>query len=382
MTTFIWKAQDQSGATIIREVESDSVEESKSILISEGLTNLKLFQEEVMALSIAGMKGPVSILGDEIKPTAEQRLLQYNKPPLTVWTAIGQGVNHSKVFSGFIIAFCLFLGYKGYIISAIIVACAGLAWLLFIICVSLPLIYYTKLNKAMDWNRWEDAFNLIKRLEINNKLSFIKIPDTELARNRAIALAGSGKLAEAIAEFKSFKDRPDCPSWLHKMHHIGIYNAANKYSESLKCALECIEEHPTPIMFLDLANQLARYHKDAKRAREALNEAEKSTLVETSKFFQIRCRGIIAYLEGDFASAQHELENAIELMEQTPHVPYRDGHISVAKSYLCCVLGKLGDLESAKRLLDEARDYLVATSENGRLAECEAIIGALENHTS
>jgi hypothetical protein len=55
-------------------------------------------------------------------------------------------------------------------------------------------------------------------------------------------------------------------------------------------------------------------------------------------------------------------------------MPYRDGHISVAKAYLCCVLAKKCNLEAARKCLCEAREYLVATGESELLADCDKYV--------
>ena len=129
-------------------------------------------------------------------------------------------------------------------------------------------------------------------------------------------------------------------------------------------------------MYVDLANQWARYHRNAARAREALNEAEKATLPEVSKPFHIRCRGIVAYLEGDYTIARRELETSIELMEQTRNEPGRDGNMRVAKAYLCCVIAKQGDLVAARKLFGQAIEYLVATNEAELIEECNRALRA------
>jgi len=138
--------------------------------------------------------------------------------------------------------------------------------------------------------------------------------------------------------------------------------------------LQSIRENPTPALYLDVANRLVRYKKDTVRAREALAEAEKSTLTEIAKPFHLRCRGILAYLEGDYVTAKNELEASLALMLKTPHQPYRDGHISVARAYLSCVLAKQGEFSAARKCFDEAKPYLVATGEDELLGECQKLV--------
>jgi tetratricopeptide (TPR) repeat protein len=371
MTNYVWRTKDKSGKSVVREVTANTIEESKALLASEGCTDLELFQDEIMAAATEGMDENVTVMGKEINVTAEQRLEQVNKPPLTICSAIRQGVGESKGLTLFMVGLCAFLAYRGYVISALIAGCAILAWVGFMIGVAFPSVNYAKLAKAADWARWKEVLDLVERLERSNKINFIKVPAPELGRFRATALAGLGKVDEAVAGYAQFENQRGCPSWLHKAFLIGIYNVANRHDKALECTRKSLEENPTPVLQLEMANQLARYHNDAAGARAALSEGEKATVPETLKPNIKRTHGIIAYLERDYASAKTELETSIKMMEATPHVPGRDGNIRVARGYLCCVLANLGSFDEARKQYEQAKEYLVATKENDLLAECE-----------
>jgi len=371
MTNYIWKAKDKSGKSVVREIRANTIEDSKAILVSEGCTELELFQDEIMAAATDGWNEGVTVMGEEVKVTAEQRLEQINKPPLTIWSAIWQGVGQSKGITIFMVGLCAFLAYRGQLISSLIAGGALVAWLGFIIGAAFPTINYSKLAKAADWARWQEVLDLVESLERNNKLNFIKVPAPELGRFRATALAGLGKLDEAVARYAQFENQRGCPSWLHKALLVGIYNAANRHDKALEYTRKSLEENPTPVMQLDLANQLARYHHDAAAARAALAEGEKATVPEILKPNVLRTHGIIAYLEKDYATAKTKLESGIKQMEATSHVPGRDGNTRVARGYLCCVLARLGDSAGARKQFDMAKEYLIATKENDLLKECE-----------
>jgi tetratricopeptide (TPR) repeat protein len=190
-------------------------------------------------------------------------------------------------------------------------------------------------------------------------------------------MAGLGKLPQSLMEFSRFENQPGCPSWLYKAQLAGIYDTAKQHDKALEYAWQSIREKPTPVLYLDLANRYARYKSDPFKAREALAEAEKSTIPDLAEPFYLRCRGISALLEGDYATAQRELHASLAIMQKTPHIPYRDGHISVAKAYMCCVFAKQGDQAAAKKNFVEAEEYLVATGENELLEQCKRAMGAI-----
>jgi len=205
------------------------------------------------------------------------------------------------------------------------------------------------------------------------QISAVTVPATELTRNRTKALAGLGRLDEALAEYSHCEGRPDCPTWLYKLFVASLYTTAKQQDKAIEFNLASIAAKPTSTAWIDLANRYARYKCDPVKARAAMAEADKSPVADMAKPFRIRCLGIIAYLEGDFAAAKCDLEIAIELVEKAKGRPYRDGHLSIARAYLCCVLARQGDLVDAKKQFALSKAYLVATDEAELLAECRKL---------
>lgn len=375
MSKYFWTAKDKSGQKVVREVEAETAEESRAILVEAGYTELVLEGDEIMAAVQAGFPSTIKVLGEEVRVTTEQRLKHLDNPTVTFWDAIRKGIGQSKLMCVLLPLFAAYSGYREHWGSGLLLIIALLAWLTFIVCVSLPSVYYRKLIMASDWYRWSEVLSLVSSLESMGRFSFIKVPATELTRNRAKALAGMGRLDEALVEYKQCDGRPDCPTWLYNQFVGSLYTTAKQYDKGIESSLLSIAEKPTPTAWADLANRYARYKRDPVKAREAMAEADKSPVVEQAKPFRIRCLGIIAYLEGDYLTAKRHLETAIDMVEKAKGRPYRDGHLSVARAYLCCVLAKLGDLQAAKDCLALAHEYLIATEETDLLAECSKLVG-------
>ena len=192
-------------------------------------------------------------------------------------------------------------------------------------------------------------------LQLIGRFSLVKVPATELTRNRAKALAGMGRLDEALAEYSQCQGRPDCPPWLYKLFVASLYTTARQHDKAIEYNLASIAAKPTSTAWADLANRYARYKSDAVKARSAMAEAEKSPLSDVAKPFCIRCQGIIAYLEGNYGAAKRDLQIAIELVEKAKGRPARDGHLSVARAYLCCVLAKQGIWRAQRSVLHSQR---------------------------
>jgi tetratricopeptide (TPR) repeat protein len=377
MITFVWQAKDKYGRPVVREIEATTTEEAKAALVAEGCTDLHLMHDEIMDATSSGMPS-AQFLGQELKVSATDKVKHMGKPRITMFRALYEGISQSRWLVFFLIIVASIEFYLHHQIAAAVVSVALVGWLIFVVSVSLPSIYYGKLHRAGDWYRWDEVLDLVGILERLRGIHFIKVPLPELARWRAKALAGTGRLAEALKGYEPFENQPGCPGWLHKAFIAGIYDTAKEPDKAIEFNLKSIQEHPNAASYLDLANRLARYKKDPVKAREALNQAENGTLPELGKASHLRCKGILAYLEGDYAGAKKELEAALELMERTRHIPFRDGNISVGRAYLACVLARQGDVAGAKKQYEQARPYLVATKEKELMAECLQAIGQKE----
>jgi tetratricopeptide (TPR) repeat protein len=365
---YTWSATDQYGQKVIKEVEAPSALEAQSSLRAAGYSNLELKEDEIMTTARAGFS-------KTLRATTKQRVAKLENPSGTTWEILKPRLNEGKIIFLLLILVSSFLFYRrdfrvGGLITFALVVLLGSQ-----VLTCLPLIYYRKLVKAADWYRWRQVLFLIGILKTIGKISIIKIPDTGLTRYRAKALAGLGNMQEALDEFKQCEGRPDCPGWLYKLFVAGLYTTAKQYDKAIENNLAAIAENPNPTASLDLANRYARYKRDPVKARESLAEADKSPLTNVAKRFRTRCLGVIAYLEGDYVTAKTELESYISSLENIKYLPFKDGHLAIARAYLCCVLAKQGDLPAAKKNLDLAREYLIATDEDELLAECRRLIG-------
>ncbi|HXB58683.1 MAG TPA: hypothetical protein VNU95_03925 [Candidatus Acidoferrales bacterium] len=375
MPNYTWVAKDRFGQKVVKEVEAETVQEAKAILLADGYSELDLKEDDVAAVVHAGFPKTIKVFGEEVSVKTEDRLKARVNPTVTLWDAFIKGIGQSILLCIIIILYAAYKFYTGNIISGWLSLGALCAWLAFLICVSLPSIYYKKLILAADWYRWEEVLSLIGALRAIGRLSFVKVPESELIRYRAKAFVGMGDLEKGLAEYRQCEGRPDCPGWLYKLFIGGLYTLAKQYDKAIEYNRMAIAENPNSTGWLDLAYRYARYKRDPAKAREALVEADKSPLVEVAKQFRTRCVGIIAYREGDYPMARTELETAIAMVENLKWRPFKDAHLSISRAYLSCILAKQGDLSAAKRNFEMAREYLVATKEDELLAECRQLIG-------
>jgi len=374
MPNFVWTAKDKFGKPVLREMAADTAEQAKDQLLADGCTELELKDNEINDASREGFTAKTIVFGEEVKMTAEERLRHRGKPPMTFSRALREGAFQGKELSLLIILLAFYEGYRGNIFSVILLGVALLLWIAFTICVRLPGIYYAKLNEAKDWNRWKEVLELVETLKKIRRNHFIKIPVVELVRSHAQALAGLGRLSEGLEEFRSCENQPGCPGWLYTAFVAELYQIGKQYDKAIEYKQKAVEQKPIPANWIDLTNYFLRFKKDTGKAREALAQAEKGILTETEKPYLMRCHGILAYLEKNYAMARQELETGLRIVEQR-HQPFKNGYVNITKGYLCCTLAKQGDLAAAKKYFTEAKEYLIATEETGLIQECKQVLG-------
>lgn len=375
MTNYVWSVTDKSGEKVIREIGAATAEDAKFVLLAQGYTDLELKQDEIGSIAQAGFSKRQNAFGHEIKVTAEERMKHRDDPTATYFDALRKGIGRNSLFFGAFVFFILYSGFQRQWLYAALYAAVLLVWMAYILFRSLQSVYYRKLIKAADWNRWHEVIRLVAAIKMIGRFYQVKVPASELTRYRAKALAGLGRLDEALKEYKPCEGQPDCPDWLYKLFVGGLHDVVKQHDKAIEYNLASIELKSTSTAWIDLANRYARYQPDPVKARVALANAEKSPLSDIAKPFYFRCRGIIAYLEGDYSSARRDLEMAIDQVEKTRSAPFRDGRLSVTRGYLCCVLTRQGNLADAKRYFRLARKYLVATREDELLAEIRQLIG-------
>jgi tetratricopeptide (TPR) repeat protein len=371
MPTYAWKAKDRSGAPVFREIRPATVQESRDVLLTEGCTDLILQEDDVLSEVNVAMGDKVEFLGEEITANAQDRIHYRTHPPLTVTRIILQGLAQEKGFYIVVLVGLAYCIWRDWLVGSMVFAILLIGWPVFKIGIGLPLLLFQRLADASDWNRWDEMLWLVNTLRFVGRFHFIKIPAAELTRLEANALAGKGRLQEAVALYSRAENQPGVPSWLYKAHLSNIYHNGGDHATALQLNHEAIALKPGAGLYIDLGDRLARYHADPAGARAALDHVDMDLVVDLLKPLVFRLRGIVAWGEGNAAEARRELETALREMEKTPHVPFRTGNIAITKAYLCCVHAKLGDPSAGTRFFHEARPYLVATSETKLLRNCE-----------
>jgi tetratricopeptide (TPR) repeat protein len=382
MPTFLWSGKDAEGQPQSERVEAENAQAAKAILASRGWTDLELIKDEV-GYSEAFRIKPAEWMREEFEeqhtPDNEAAFFKGKKQPgllAQTWSGIKESIRPILICAAL-----LGWGIYSHRTWPIIIGAGGLA-----VCVFLsPVLHfvfglfarssrgYSRLNKAKVWGRWEEVLQCVEQLRQADRLTGAAVPELELARCRAQALAALGHLEEGLAEIRRFESDPKVEHWLYLSFLAGIYDAAQQFEKGLEIRRQAAAEKPdTSTVWIDVAYASVRRLNRPAEAREALARAEKLEITGLGKTYLLFLRGIILWREHRLKEAREQLEQALDGFQPMAHHDLVEGLVLFTKSYLCAVHGELGDLPAARKLFNEVEKFLTAHREEELLKACRA----------
>jgi tetratricopeptide (TPR) repeat protein len=246
------------------------------------------------------------------------------------------------------------------------------AWPLFVLWISLPGYYYSRLNQAKVWHRWDEVLGCVQAIRKIAKWSVVKFPEVELDKCTAQALASEGRLEEGLRIFE--KHSATVPPFLYCSQVSTIYDAAKEQDKALEYAEKAVELAPeNGTLLLDLAFRLSMHHNRPAESRALLARVDQSVLIPYARAYVPFVEGIILFRENRFDEARAELLKAVAGIGKFLHQDLTRGSWLLAKSYLCAAEQKLGNFSAVKKLWKETQQFLVAHREDELIALCEPV---------
>lgn len=360
MSTFLFTATDSDGKTVTERVEAENLSSAKYKLEIQGYEEITFYESELS-------NDVLNTFDDKTKEAREKMLerqvaVQYDNSfgqyilfnlkataivwiPLLIW-----GIFSTTWFSFFAL---------------------GIFALTFIY-ISLPIFLFDKLHQSHNWaqNRqvrfWGQLTNLF------NKITFLRIPQSQIDYHLACADAREGNLNAALSKIMKYENDAKVSRRLFYNHLGSIYGNAKKFDELLDCQEKSLREgNDYPEEMIDYAMSLARRHRKTNQAREVLQKVLDRETTALAKIFIPFCQGVIEVEDGNLSRAEFYLTQASKQIEPFRKNSYLVGLRSEIKAFLLIALGKQGEREKAIKLLREAKPYLVAHKETELLRKCE-----------
>ena len=189
------------------------------------------------------------------------------------------------------------------------------AWLFFPLVISLWVIWFSaaskfrRLLRAIGTAQWERALRLIPRIAAAKSTH-------ELALLKARALAGLGRLAEALHEIDRIADDSEIPQHFYWLAQATVYQDAGEQAKVLDALTRAHEIAPNMnFIMISLANRVLSVRRDVRRARELLTEARKHVVSSPTVKFLLYAEGYLALEEGRSADAVELLDDAAQQMD-------------------------------------------------------------------
>lgn len=366
---YLLSGRDGRGRRITEIVEATSADEAVRLYEDRGRTDIVLHTDDLVAPFFKPSKlakfyrpgecvrlrtaGPVAYVA--IVSLAMYRNLWFVAILLISLVALLRLIGNDWGFFEAIAIFALFIP----------------VWVAIYFCVSGPLRVERRLLKAIGWARWEEVLRLVDRLDRE------RYPEFQIRFRTAQALAGLGRLSEALTEFDRVADLPDVPGYAYWVGQGAIYMAARETDQVLAVIERACEANPTSTLpLIDLANKLLVYRQDARRARQALAQARQHAIADTAHPWLLSTEGLLALEERHPADAVERLSEGLRQFR-----PFLHGNPSVApllarvRAWLCLAHAATGDTATARRYLSQAAPLLVAHREDELLKQCEQAVG-------
>jgi tetratricopeptide (TPR) repeat protein len=229
---------------------------------------------------------------------------------------------------------------------------------------------YDQMIEACSWGRWEEVLERLSRGDI-------PAAPEELAFRKASALAGLGRLDEAIKSVEAFGDGQAIPAWLYWSRLAGVYSTAQRHEEGIGCmehALELAPENAT--LLLDLADSVVVHRRDSRTARSLLARARSHTLSDMLLSFSVQLDGLIALEERRATEARELLETALAQLSRhrfaSPLVP---AMLDRLRAFIAIACAESGEIDDAERYFRQAEPRLRALKRNDLIKRCTQAIG-------
>ena len=229
---------------------------------------------------------------------------------------------------------------------------------------------YKRLMDAVAWGRWEEV--LARADSVAGK-----VPPEEVAFQKAKALAGLGRLEEALQMVEPFADGKKIPPWLYWSRLAGVYSTGKRREESKAAMEKALEFAPDNVTLLvDKADSEVWLRHNPKLARELLTRARAHAISDRITPFVIKTEGLIRLEEGHAREARELLERAFEKASVFRHAsPMMLMMLDKMHAALALACAAEGDVDTARRHYQLARPRLVALRLDDELARCDKAVG-------
>lgn len=229
------------------------------------------------------------------------------------------------------------------------------------------------------WGRWGEVLAALRETGPRSVRPALERSDSApiVAFYAATALAGLGRLDEALEAVQPYVDAPELPAWKYWLYLADVFDTARVGDRVLECAEKAVEIAPdNQNALLDLALHSLSYRRDVARARAMLDELRRHVISETTRPFLVMTEGLLALEEGRPERARELLREAVRLAQPFRYSSAMTGAlINRMHTYLTLACAAAGDHAAAEAHFNLAEPWLRAVKLTDLIERCEAALG-------
>jgi tetratricopeptide (TPR) repeat protein len=380
MPDYLWSGRNPAGIEQVERVNAATADEAKGTLTARGWTELKLYTNEIhdfVRTQLDEACDPAYRL--PVTPKQEIEFLTKGAPGFlrNWWKSLRESIRTTLILSA-ALAFSIYRQKPWLIIVS--------GGLLFLIVFLFPVLHFwfgrtaelfEKLHEARNWRKWDEVLRYLEALQRVQGSRKIGIGQAEMARYRALAWAGTGKLDEAIKYFSAAADTAKMPQWLFECHLASVNVVAARYEAALDCYRQALE-HATEkgIVCVDYAAMLVQRFNRPAEARALLAQAEASELPQLVRGHLPAVQAVISYREGNFAEANRLALAGLQSFESDAKRRrfVFEPSILLSNGYLGVINAALGNKTAARNYFSKAEKYLATIRMDELISEYKRLM--------
>jgi len=369
MFSFNYRATSPSGEPITSRVEAKSADDAWEQLQRKGYFEIELLDDENSAIKL---DDHASVQRLKMSAKVELSLRQQD-------TLVGRILWSLRQSRNVMIWLPLLLGFVYYVFnnewaSIDVVISGGLLalYLAWFVWATIPSVLYWQAQEASAWCRWGEVERWMHWLARWKRWFNIPFPEHELLFRTATAMAGQGRLSEALRLVEGLANSNELAPGFYQTRLASLFFATKYYTRALQLQQEARTINPSASATIDLAFTMAKWIGDYQTARTLLDEIEIEKISPLAKIFVFYARGIVAIDLKEYDVASRFLEDALILGKNHFGTPLMKTVMAGALAYYGLGLAGLGRPSDAKRFFDLAKPLLEACKDTQLLAQCEA----------
>jgi tetratricopeptide (TPR) repeat protein len=369
MFSFNYKATSTSGETFTSRVEAKSAADAWEQLQKNGYSEIEVLDDEYSAIKL---DDNASVQRLKMSAKVELSLRQQDTLGGRILWSLRQSRN-------VMIWLPLLLGFVYYLFNkestSTDVAIYGsllLVYLAWFVWATIPSVLYWQAQEASAWYRWGEVERWMQWLARWKRWFNIPFSEHELLFRTATAMAGQGRLDEALRLVEGLAENTELAPGFYQTRLASLFFAAKNYTRAAQLQQEARTINPSASATIDLAFTMAKWIGDYQTARELLDEIDIEKINPLAKIFVFYARGIVAIDLKEYDVASRFLEDALTLGKNHFGTPLMKTVMAGALAYHGLGLAGLGRLSDAKRFFDLAKPLLEACQDTQLLAQCEA----------